>query len=83
MRTLAICAAALQLSMMIYFIYEKGFPHYGHDEFYLVLVATVAPILTLAAAKWDFVFGDNIISLYIKRKILEEKKRIKFLQRDE
>lgn len=75
MKITAIILNFLLLVTVIYLFMTKGAPN--EDELFLVFVLFAAPISSLVAL---FVKGgDSWLSLYLKRKTLEERKKIKDL----
>ncbi|MNC11348.1 hypothetical protein D3C81_1615200 [compost metagenome] len=77
--TAIILNAALFLTLAFTFA-KQGMP--GHDEAFLVYLALATPLVSLVVIcrmKWQV--KENLISLYLQRKRLEEKRRIEDLQK--
>ena len=73
-----IIAAVLNIALLGFLaplILENGFPGFEDSEFYLTWIAFLAPIFNLL---YLFSSGkeNNWLSLYLKRKALEEQKKI-------
>ena len=79
MRYLAIFFNLFLLGMVIFFYATEGVPSGGDDLFWFILM-TLAPVFSLIVIFGSK--GDNWLSLYFKRKALEEKRKIDQLSGD-
>jgi hypothetical protein len=79
MRYLAILFNLLLLGMVIFFCVTEGVPS-GGDDFVWFMLMTLAPVFSLIAIFGSK--GNNLLSLYLKRKALEEKRKIDQLSGD-
>ncbi len=77
MKMIAILLNLILLSFVGYLIYDKGIP--DDEEFFIFLLFTATPFFNLIAILTSH--GETFLSLYLKRKALEEKKKIENLQR--
>lgn len=75
MKWIAMFLNALLLGTVIYLFATKGAP--GKDEVFLTIILIAAPISCLIAIVFNG--SESWISLYFKRKALEEKKKIEKL----
>jgi hypothetical protein len=80
-RYLAIIFNILGFTLLSIEISENGFPNYKDiGEFLLVLCLLVLPIINLIALILSsYSNNESWLSLYLKRKALEEKKKINIL----
>lgn len=76
MRFVAIGLNVLLLVTVLYLFFTKGAP--GKDEIFLVIIIFAAPIFSLLAIFLKG--GESWLGLYLKRKALEEKRRIEELE---
>jgi hypothetical protein len=80
MRWTAICLNVILISTLLFFCITQGVPSGGRDIF-LVALMFVAPISSLIAL--FFIGGQSWPALYLKRKALEEKRKIDSLSGQE
>lgn len=75
-----ILASALNIALFgwaCFMLTDKGFPSFDDSEFLLVVLFIFSPLFALIALYLPNV--DSWASLYVKRKMLEEKKKIEAL----
>jgi len=75
MRIIALIGNILVIGFVIYELFVEGMPH-GNDIWIVVLVILL-PILNIYAIRSNV--GEDWISLWFRRKALEEKKKIERL----
>ena len=75
MKIIALVANALLLGFIIYLLFAKGMPN--GNEIWIVILLALVPILNIYAIRSST--GDDWISLWFRRKALEEKKKIERL----
>ena len=82
MRIIAIILNAAILCLVAILIIQDGFPEPGKEPFtsLLVILFVIVPCVSIMALLYG---KDNWISLYFKRKALEERKKIENLNKDE
>ncbi|VUZ85106.1 hypothetical protein MELA_01482 [Candidatus Methylomirabilis lanthanidiphila] len=79
MRNLAILLNIALIGLFLYFLVTKGLPKEGSESL-IALLLFAAPTSTLWALLIDK--DENWLSLYLRRKALEERKKIQSLSSD-
>lgn len=82
MKILALISNFALLGFVCYCLFKSGIPK-SNEDIVAFSVMTLTPILNLVALFFSGI-GENWLSLYLKRKALEEQRRIdKLAQKDE
>lgn len=76
MKYAAIALNVLLLGAAVFLTVKHGVP--DDDDLFIVLLIYVVPLVNLLALCMNA--GDTFLSLYFKRKALEERKKIEHLQ---
>lgn len=81
MKTLAVILNIALLGVIFYVFIEYGLPGINDDFFWFVFFGALAPLFSLIALYFS-PKSDNWISLYFKRKALEERRKIDQLNQE-
>lgn len=79
MKIACIALNALLVSLFFLMIFEKGLPQTNEDDFWVFVWGVITPLVTL----YYLLFGsssESWLQLYFRRKVAEEKQKLKHLQ---